>query len=120
LSDFAYVYCYANGDFGLYRYDSKEETIQRYPDIHLVDAPVNTTPQKDNFMTRFASLSTNGKVLLIAMLIAALCVVILIIFIFVMAFRKLSGPKNFIADDVDFSFDDVTIVGENDIDFNKK
>ena len=120
LSDFAYVYCYANGDFGLYRYDSKEETIQRYPDIHLVDAPVNTTPKKDNFMTRFASLSTNGKVLLIAMLIAALCVVILIIFIFVMAFRKLSGPKNFIADDDDFSFDDVTIVGENDIFSNKK
>ena len=120
LSDFAYVYCYANGDFGLYRYDSKEETIQRYPDIHLVDAPVNTTPKKDNFMTRFASLSTNGKVLLIAMLIAALCVVILIIFIFVMAFRKLSGPKNLIADDDDFSFDDVTIVGENDIISNKK
>ena len=120
VSDFAYIYCYVNGDFGLYRYDSKEDTIQRYPDIHLVDAPVNTTPDKDNFMTRFASLSTNGKVLLIAMLVAALCVVVLIIFIIVMAFRKLSGPKNFDADSDDFSFDDVTVVGENDVSSNSK
>ncbi len=120
LADFAYAYCYANGDFGLYRYDSKEDTIQRYPDIYLVDAPVNTTPQKDDFMSRFASLSTNGKILLIAMLIAALCVVILIVFIFVMAFRKLRGGNDFEADDQDFSFDDVTIVGENDDSSNNK
>ena len=120
MSDFSYVYCYSNGDFGLYRYDSKENTIQRYPDVHLVDAPVNTTPQKDDFMTRFASLSTNGKVLLIAMLIAALCVVLLIIFIFIMAFKKLKGGNDFDADEQDFSFDDVTIVGENDNSSNNK
>lgn len=120
MSDFSYVYCFANGDFGLYRYDSKEDTIQRYPDIHLVDAPVNTTPQKDNFMTRFASLSTNGKVLLIAMLVAALCIVLLIIFIIIMAFKKLNGQKNYIDDIDDFSFDDVTVVGDNNISLNDK
>ncbi len=120
MSDFAYAYCFVNGDFGLYRYDNKEGSIQRYPDIHLVDAPVNTVPESDNFVSRFASLSTQGKVLVIAMLVAAICVVVLFIFIIVMAFQKL-GSKNNLPDDADdLDFDDFTIVGDNDISSNGK
>lgn len=120
MSDFAYAYCYTNGDFGLYRYDSKEGTVQRYPDIHLVDAPSVDAPARDNFATRFASLSTNSKVLLIAMLIAGLCVVVLIVFLIIMAFQKLFKKQTNTTDVNDFSFDDVTVVGENDISSNSK
>ncbi len=114
MSDFAYVYCFVDGEKGLYRYDTKEGTIQRFPDIHLVDAPMVSAPVKDNFATRFSSLSTNGKVLLIAMLVAALCVVILIIFLIIMAFKKLFNNENNLEYDDDFDFDDVIVVGEND------
>ncbi len=120
MADFAYVYCYANGEFNLYRYDSKESTIQRYPDIHLVDAPSVDAPAKDNFATRFASLSTNGKILLIAMLVAALCVVTLVIFLITMAFQKFFKKEPAVNASQDFSFDDVTIVGENDISSSSK
>ncbi|MBO5357801.1 MAG: cadherin-like beta sandwich domain-containing protein [Clostridia bacterium] len=120
MADFAYVYCYANGEFNLYRYDSKEDTIQRYPDIHLVDAPSVDAPAKDNFATRFASLSTNGKILLIAMLVAALCVVTLVIFLIIMAFQKFFKKQPAVNNSQDFSFDDVTIVGENDISSSSK
>ena len=120
MADFAYAYCYSNGDFGLYRYDSKEGTIQRFPDIHLVATQNGVTPERDNFATRFAALSTNGKILLIAMLIAALCVVALIVFIIVMAIQKFYNKQEFSTESQDFSFDDVTIVGENDISSSSK
>lgn len=119
MSDFAYVYCYTNGNFGLYRYDSKENTIQRFPDIHLVDAPKADAPSKDNFSTRFASLSTNGKILLIAMLVASICVVALIVFLIITAFKKLFNKDlGYIEDD--FEFDDVTIVNEEESSKNTK
>ncbi len=120
MSDFAYAYCFANGNFGLYRYDSKEGTIQRYPDILLVDVQNSNAPERDNFATRFAALSTNGKILLIAMLVAALCVVTLIVFLIVMAFQKLYNKQDNSINPQDFSFDDVTIVGENDISSSSK
>ncbi len=113
MSDFAYAYCFVNGDFALYRYDSKEGSIQRYPDIHLVDAPVNTVPDTDNFASRFATLSTSGKVLVIAMLVAAICVIVLFVFIIVMAFQKLGGKNKVPAGADDLDFDDFTIVGDD-------
>lgn len=119
MSDFSYVYCFVNGDFALYRYDNKEGSIQRYPDIHLVDTPVNTAPKTDNFVSRFNTLSTNGKILVLSIIIAAICVVALLIFIIVMAFQKLGNKNNFAAKD-DLDFDDFTIVGENDISSNSK
>ncbi len=119
MSDFSYVYCFVNGDFALYRYDNKEGSIQRYPDIHLVDTPVNTAPKTDNFVSRFNTLSTNGKILVLSIIIAAICVVALLIFIIVMAFQKLGNKNNFPAKD-DLDFDDFTIVGENDISSNSK
>lgn len=118
MADFAYIYCYTNGNLGLYRYDSKEGSIQRYLDTHLVDAPINTIPDTDNFVSRFASLTTSGKILVISMLIAAICIVVLIIFMIVAAFRKLSFKNEISALD-DLDFDDFTIVGD-DISSNSK
>ncbi len=115
MSDFSYVYCFANGEYGLYRYDSKEGTIQRFPDIHLVDAPVSAKPQKDNFMKRFSSLSTNDKIMLIAFLVAAICVVALIVFLIVIAIHNISSRAvSYVPEDATvLNFEDVTIVGED-------
>ncbi len=113
LSDFSYVYCLVNGESGLYCYDSKEGTIQRAFNVHLMEAQTNTTPEKDDFISRFNSLSTNGKVLLIAMLIAAVCLVVLIIFLIIMAVNKLFKKQIDIDETDKFDFEDVVVVGDD-------
>lgn len=124
MSDFAYVYCFANGKYGLYRYDTKEGTIQRYPDTHLVAAPdlKEEESNSDTIISGFSSLSTNGKILLIGMLIAAICIVVLVVLIIIMVVRKSKEKKSLALDydDVNYIFDDVTIVGDNDISSNSK
>lgn len=122
MSDFAYVYCYAFGDFGIYRYDSKEGTIQRYPEIRPVDAPVvnDDTPKTDSIVTRFSTLTTNAKILLIGMLIASICVAVLIVFLIIMIVRKIKDKKSRIIGSDDYDFEDVTIVGDDDIFSNSK
>lgn len=121
MSDFVYAYCYVKGDYTLYRYDTKEGTIQRYPDIHLVDAPISSnTEKKDDFVSRFSSLSTNGKTLLIGMLVAAICIAVLIVFIIIMAIQKFRNRDNSVSEGDDYDFDDVIVVGDDDIFSNKK
>ncbi len=77
LSDMYYIYCYNGSDYEIYRYDSTENTIQRYPELKLQN--FNDVVKKDNFFTRFASLSTNGKIIVIGLFIAVLGVLALII-----------------------------------------
>lgn len=122
MSDFAYVYCYVKGNYGLYRYDTKEGTIQRYPDIHLVEDSVgnNDEPKGDSVISKFSTLTTNAKILLIGMLIAAICVVILFVFLIIMIVRKLKAKKVKYLGDDDYIFEDVTVVGEEDIFSNSK
>ncbi len=112
LSDFSYVYCLVNGESGLYCYDSKEGTIQRAVNVHLMDVEASTTPERDDFLTRFNSLTTNGKVLLIAMLVAALCFVVLVIFLIIMAINKLFKKDIDIDQNDEFDFEDVIVVGD--------
>ena len=113
LSDFSYVYCLVNGESGLYCYDTKEGTIQRAVNVHLMDVEASTTPERDDFLSRFNSLTTNGKVLLIAMLIAALCFVVLVIFLIIMAINKLFKKDIEIDQNDEFDFEDVIVVGDD-------
>lgn len=66
MSDFHYIYCFANGEFNLYRYDSSEATLQRYPDFKTGVVRGTSNSDSDSFFARFASLSTNGKIIIIA------------------------------------------------------
>ena len=122
MTDFVYVYCYVNGDYGIYRYDTKEGTIQRFPEVHLVDAPTSNEKiaKKENFFSRLSSLSSDGLVLVFAIIIAAICIVLLIIFLIVMAIQKLSGKNKYSSHDDDYDLDDVTIIGDDNIYSNKK
>ena len=114
LSDFSYVYCLVNGESGLYCYDTKEGTIQRAVNVHLMDVEASTTPERDDFLSRFNSLTTNGKVLLIAMLVAALCFVVLVIFLIIMAINKFFKKDIEIDQNDEFDFEDVIVVGDDD------
>lgn len=113
MSEFKYVYCYYNGDFGIYRYDSRQETLQRYPELELFSK--NTAEKKDNIFTRFASLSTNGKVIILTLFIVILGIFALLILLIVYLVRRsmnLNGNNIvFYEDEID-DFDNIEIETE--------
>ena len=89
LADFYYVYCFSNNRYGVYRFDSKEETLQRSPDFVLSDFTDDTgSDAKDNIFTRFSSLKGNAKIMVLCLLIAILIAIALIILLIIKIFRK--------------------------------
>lgn len=87
-TDFYYVYCYVNDKFGVYRYDSKENTLQRYPELVLLDDASNNENVKDNIFSKFDSLKTNAKIMVISLLVAILLALALIVLIIIKLFNK--------------------------------
>ncbi len=92
MSEFKYVYCFYDGDFGVYRYDSKQETLQRYPELEL-NAKI-VTEEKDNIFTRFGSLSSNGKVIIITLFIVLLGIFALFVLLIVYLVRRSLNLNN--------------------------
>ncbi len=109
FSDFHYVYAFSNGSFSLYRYDEVEETLQRYPQSLLTTSNV----QKDNLLTRFSSLSTNGKVIMIALAVVIIGVFALLILLIVYLIRRAVNPPQDILleddDDEDDDFEEIEV-----------
>ena len=79
LTDFYYVYCFYENGFRMYRYDSRENVIQRSPEFKLTAVGAEKLPDSAGLSQRFASLSANAKVIVIALLIAAVGAVALIV-----------------------------------------
>lgn len=119
LSDLYYVYCFYDGNFRMYRYDSKENVLQRAPEFKLVTESENKLPQSGGFAARFKSLSSNAKITVIGLLLAALGAVVLIV---LLAVRLAKGRQS--VDNYDFNedmlfradFDNVTVTdgGKNE------
>lgn len=112
LSDLYYVYCFYDGSFRMYRYDSEENVLQRAPEFKLVTKSENKLPQNAGFAARFKSLSANAKITVIGLLLAALGAVVLIILL-VVRLAKERQPAD--GDDYDgdmlfrTDFDNVTV-----------
>lgn len=87
--DFHYVYCYTNGSCAVYRYDSLEETLQRYPELTLVT--LEDAAEKDTFLARVNSLSTNAKVILACLCIAVLGALALLVFFIIFIVKKIAN-----------------------------
>lgn len=112
LSDLYYVYCFYDGSFRMYRYDSEENVLQRAPEFKLVTESENKLPQNAGFASRFKSLSSNAKITVIGLLLAALVAVVLIVLLVV---RLAKGRQS--VDNYDFNedmlfradFDNVTV-----------
>lgn len=110
LSEFSVVYCYADGKYGYYRYDSKEETLQRLPEFtpaisENVSASTNKT-EDSGLINRFMSLSQNGKIVIIAIIIVGICIIALVIMLIVYAF----GRRNDDFKEATFTTDDDYLV----------
>ncbi len=111
MTDFYYVYCYAEGRYGFYRFDSRENVLQRYPELSLIDAADIEEPTipTGNFIDRFKSLTNNAKIIIIGLIVIILgTIALLIILIVRFATRKNfeDFENGFISDE---DFDDVTL-----------
>lgn len=106
LSEMHYIYCYANGNYALYRYDSLENTIQRCPEIKLES--ITDVIEDDSFFARFKQLSANGKVILIGLFVAILGAVALIVILIIYLVKKFSkGEEEIDLESFEEDFDEI-------------
>lgn len=81
-TDFYYLYCFFDGNFATYRYDAKENVLQRCPEFTLSDVSADAPQKGAGFAARFGSLSANAKVIVIgiaAVIIAAVVLAVMLI-----------------------------------------
>ncbi len=110
---FKYVYCYFDGKYSLYRLDTDQLTLQRYPDFAADQAKSDS--KKDNIFTRFGSLSTNGKIIMIALSVVILGVLSLLILLVVYLIRRTlnkNGEIILYSDDED-AFDEIEVKNDS-------
>ncbi len=109
MSDFYYIYCYSGNAYGFYRYDSRENVIQRYPELMLEEIKADKEKEDSDFIDRFLSLSLNAKLIVASIAFVALAIIVLIVIVIV----KLINNNRY--DDFDASmisdedFEDITI-----------
>lgn len=95
-SDFYYLYGFFDGGFRVYRYDSAENMLQRYPEFKLTSSGAETELAPDaGIAERFGSLSSNAKVIVIGLIIAVIGAAALAVLLIV----KLIRSRNTLPDD---------------------
>lgn len=95
-SDFYYLYGFFDGGFRVYRYDSSENMLQRYPEFKLTSSGAETELAPDaGIAERFGSLSSNAKVIVIGLIIAVIGAAALAVLLIV----KLIRSRNTLPDD---------------------
>ncbi|MBE6749754.1 MAG: hypothetical protein E7560_01145 [Ruminococcaceae bacterium] len=103
LSDFYYIYCYNDGKYSFYRYDSAENVLQRFPELKAfkqTDAPIDD--EEIGFFDRFSSLTVNAKVIVISVTLLLVAAIVLIVLVVMKLFKR----DNNIEDEIEtFDFD---------------
>lgn len=82
LTDFYYTYCFFEKNFATYRYDSRENVLQRCPEFTLGDISA-AAPKGAGFAARFASLSANAKVIVIGIVAVIITAVVLVVMLII-------------------------------------
>jgi hypothetical protein len=83
LKDFYVIYCFANGEYGFYRFDTLQTTIQRAPEFSLEETKTAAT-LKDKIL----NLSGTERILLLALLVAIIIILVLAILLICGVGRK--------------------------------
>lgn len=112
-TDYYYTYCYFNGAYATYRYDSRENTLQRSPEFVLTAAGDKETNTDMDFIARYNSLTVNAKVVVWGMLLLLVGGITLAVLLIVRFLHPLGNS----GDDFDFEssifstedFEDVTV-----------
>lgn len=112
LSDFYIIYCYVDGKYGYYSYDSVENTIQRAPTFKLAgDNKSEAEKEVISSIKDLPKLSTEGKAIIIILAIIVICIILLIVLVIVrfVKLRKIIDEDNFDLEDGNNLFDEVHI-----------
>ncbi len=111
MSEFHYIYCFKDGISGFYRFDTKEGTLQRYPDFEVT---LQANAKKDNIFTRFASLSKNGKVIIGALFVLILGILALFVLLIVYLIRhSINRNEDTILYSDDDDFEEIEVDSED-------
>lgn len=100
LEGIFYIYCFFNGKYSMYRYDTVENVIQRAPELSIDNFALQSgaTLEGNSFLDRFKILSSNAKTIVVCIAIALVALIALIVLLIVKAIRS----RKF----VDFDYDD--------------
>lgn len=102
LSDFYIIYCYVDGKYGYYSYDSVENTIQRAPAFESLIIPAEDEKEVISSLKDVTKLGFTGKAVIAVIFIIVVCVISLIVLVIIryVKLRKLED------EDEEFKFDD--------------
>lgn len=120
-SDFYYLYGFFDGGFRVYRYDSAEDMLQRYPEFKLTSSSTETELAPDaGVVERFGSLSSNAKVIVIGLVIAVIGAAALAVLLIVKLIRSRNTlPDDYELEDMFANSSDVTDVSDSQINGDK-
>ena len=120
-SDFYYLYGFFDGGFRVYRYDSAEDMLQRYPEFKLTSSGAETELAPDaGLVDRFDSLSSNAKVIVIGLVIAVIGAAALAVLLIVKLIRSRNTlPDDYELEDMFANSSDVTDVSDSQINGDK-
>lgn len=109
LTNFYYTYCFFEKNFAMYRYDSRENVLQRCPEFTLGDISA-AAPKGAGFAARFASLSSNAKIIVVGIVILIIAAVALIVMLIVRMVKPRYDDDDGYDDDMfTNAFDSVTV-----------
>ena len=109
LTDFYYTYCFFEKNFAMYRYDSRENVLQRCPEFTLGDISA-AAPKGAGFAARFALLSSNAKIIVVGIVILIIAAVALIVMLIVRMVKPRYDDDDGYDDDMfTNAFDSVTV-----------
>ncbi len=109
LTDFYYIYCYVDEHFGVYRYDSRENTIHRFPEFKLLDVDADSDAKELNIIDKFASLPTNSKIMVICLLVAIIIAIVLVVLLIIKLVHNKKDDLNFDDNDEELDFENISI-----------
>ncbi|MBR6510288.1 MAG: cadherin-like beta sandwich domain-containing protein [Clostridia bacterium] len=104
ITDFYYLYCFSGEEFEFYRYDSRDDILQRYPELTASEKAEIEPPVKETgFLARYKSLSGNSKLIVLAagLLIISILALSVILIIQLIRRSKVKKPETK-ADEEDF------------------
>ena len=91
LSDFYYIYCYKKGEYGFYRYDSLEGSLQRFPELSLTETnneQLEDSKNQNSFLVKFKSLTKNSKIIIVSLVFVLILMISLIVLFVIKLFNS--------------------------------
>ncbi len=115
LKDMYYIYCYFGGEYSMYRYDSKENVLQRYPELVPFSKDSEPADTDSNaILSRFTALSTTAKTIVVCLLIAAIGVVVLTVLLIIKFATREKAEDYDLLDNFEDSFVDISVENYNE------